>query len=162
MQAKASVGYRNYWQWPMGSNRPDHRASVGRFPMLALIKIPRVLVLDGGLSHSPFFLLLLLLFLFLFLFIFAFCQSFGSVVLVRVLLHHGQSVRCGRGYVISNRPSYILISEGKQLLTINLGRSTVAKHNTQESCWVILYGKVYDVWIRLSLFPFSGSGKSSS
>lgn len=24
-------------------------------------------------------------------------------------------------------------------------RITVAKHNTPDSCWVILYGKVYDV-----------------
>ena len=27
----------------------------------------------------------------------------------------------------------------------SLNSNTVAKHNTHESCWVILYGKVYDV-----------------
>ena len=26
-----------------------------------------------------------------------------------------------------------------------LTEEIVAKHNTRESCWVILYGKVYDV-----------------
>lgn len=34
--------------------------------------------------------------------------------------------------------------DGKRVLTFKK-RELVAKHNTAESCWVVLYGKVYDV-----------------